>query len=275
MTAYNREKYIGDAIESALNSTYRNFELLICDDCSTDATVSIARSFEEKDSRIRVYVNEVNLKQFQNRNKAASLAKGEYIYFADSDDTLLPDGLERLVATMNSFPGSSFGMNYRQSDKVFELSSKEAIHNHFFKKPFLTIGPGGTIMRRDFFLSIGGYPTKYEAVSDMYFNLKACCQSPIVLIPFEFMNYRVHEGQELNNPYSYLYNGYLYLTDALKELPLMLTEKELDWINRKCKRRFLVNCTRYFLRTRDFEKTRELVKRTGFGPRDVFLAIFN
>jgi glycosyltransferase involved in cell wall biosynthesis len=275
MTSYNREKYIAEAIESVLASSYTDFELIIVDDRSTDNTAAVARAYAEKDDRIKLYVNEVNLKQFPNRNKAASLARGEYIYYCDSDDSLYPDGLERLLKTMRSFPDSSFGMQYRAGDGVSHMQPQEAIHHHFFNKPFLTIGPGGTIMRRSWFLSIGGYSAKYGPVGDMYFNLKAACHSPIVLIPFEFMSYREHEGQELNNPFSYLYNGYLYWMDALKELPLMLTEKEIDWLSRKCKRRFLVNCTHYLLRTRNIRKTRELIRKTNFGLKDVYLAIFN
>jgi glycosyltransferase involved in cell wall biosynthesis len=275
MTSYNREKYIAEAIESVLASSYTDFELIIVDDRSTDNTAAVARAYAEKDDRIKLYVNEVNLKQFPNRNKAASLARGEYIYYCDSDDSLYPDGLERLVTTMQAFPESSFGMQYRVGDKVLRMEPAAAIRHHFFKKPFLTIGPGGTIMRRSWFLSIGGYTSKYGPVWDMYYNLKAACHSPIVLIPFEFMNYREHEGQELNNPFSYLYNGYLYLMDALAELPLLLTEKEIDWLRKKCKRRFLVNCINYYLQTRNMSGTRELFQKTHFGIRDIWQAIFN
>src|ERR1700760_2110219 len=100
MTSYNREKYIAEAIESVLASSFTDFELIIVDDRSTDNTAAIARSYAEKDPRIKLYVNEVNLQQFPNRNKAASLARGEYIYYCDSDDSLLPDGLARLVKAM-------------------------------------------------------------------------------------------------------------------------------------------------------------------------------
>ena len=58
MTAYNREKYISEAIESVLASTYTNFELIIVDDCSTDNTLAIAKSYEKNDARIKVYLNE-------------------------------------------------------------------------------------------------------------------------------------------------------------------------------------------------------------------------
>ena len=86
MTSYNREKYIGLAIESVLNSTYQNWELIICDDCSSDGTVEIAKSFAKKDARIRVYINERNLGDYPNRNRAAQYAVGTYLKYVDADD---------------------------------------------------------------------------------------------------------------------------------------------------------------------------------------------
>lgn len=83
MTAYNREKYIAEAIESVLASTYTNFELIIVDDCSADRTLEIAKSYEEKDKRIKIYINEKNLGDYPNRNKAASLAKGVYLKYLE------------------------------------------------------------------------------------------------------------------------------------------------------------------------------------------------
>src|SRR6476646_10196463 len=91
MTAYNREKYIAEAVESVLASTYTNFELIVVDDGSTDNTVTIAKSFEARDYRIKLYINEKNLGDYPNRNKAAGYASGEYIVFVDSDDWMLKD----------------------------------------------------------------------------------------------------------------------------------------------------------------------------------------
>src|ERR1700761_2006624 len=90
MTAYNRQQYIGEAIASVLASTYPTFELIIVDDGSGDDTVSIARKYEAQDSRIKVYVNERNLGDSPNRNRAAGYATGEFIMYCDSDDTFLP-----------------------------------------------------------------------------------------------------------------------------------------------------------------------------------------
>lgn len=277
MTAYNRENYIAEAIESVLASSYKNFELLIVDDCSKDNTVAIAHSYEQLDKRIKVFANEINLKQFQNRNKAASLANGEFIFYVDSDDTVLPDGIENLVNTMSQFPSSSFGMYWPNAgqEKALEVSAADAIHDHFFKTPTLTIGPGGTIIRRNFFFKINGYPDKYDAAGDMYFNLKACCYTPLVKIPFDFIRYRRHDEQELNNPFEYLYNNYLYLRDALNELPLPLTKSELNWISKKNKRRFLVNIFKYFLKTKNLKLTSQVLKKTEFKFKDAVEGIFH
>jgi glycosyltransferase involved in cell wall biosynthesis len=275
MTAYNREKFIEEAIESVLTSTYSNFELIIVDDCSKDRTLSIARTFEAKDNRIRVYVNETNLGDYPNRNKAAGYAKGVFLMNVDSDDAILRDGIENCVKAMNQFPDSGFGIYYGlMGNKPVLINSEIATKDHFFKRPFLLIGPGGTILRREYFNKINRYPVKYGPANDMYFNIKAACFSPIVLLPFEFMNYRRHEGQEINNTYRYLYNNYLYLKDAVHELPLALTEKEKTWIAKKNKRRFFFNTLKYFFRTGDFSKTRQVIKYTQFSFSDAVEAVF-
>ena len=269
MTAYNREKYIGEAIESVLASTYTNFELIIVDDGSIDNTGAIAKEFEIKDNRVKVYVNAKNLGDYPNRNYAASLAKGEFILYVDSDDTILPGGFERLIETMNLFPEAAFGIYSPKKDKPHEIKSVEAINKHFFEEPFLMMGPEGTIQRLSFFKRTGGYPEKYGPANDMYYNLKASCFSPIVLLPFDFMYYRKHEGQEINNTLSYLYNSYLYLKDAINELPLPLATDQKKWIIKKNKRRFAVNLLKLVLRF-DFSKIKVALDKTNFTTLDFY-----
>jgi len=276
MTSYNREKYIAEAIESVLASTYKNFELIIVDDGSKDKTVSIAQSYAAKDQRIRVYVNETNLGDYPNRNRAASYAKGEFIMYVDSDDKILVDGFERCIAVMQKFPAASFGMQLKDEKTApYFLTAGKVIRRHFFEKPCLMIGPGGTILSRHFFEQVEKYPVKYGPANDMYFNLKAAAAGGVVFLPFEFNYYRIHEEQEQNNKYSYLYNGYNYLRDALKELDLPLTKKEKGWISNKNKRRFLVNLFQYLMRSKSISKTLAARKLAGFGWKDTFKALFH
>ena len=276
MTAYNREQYIAEAIESILASTHQNFELIISDDCSADHTLEIAKEYAQKDNRIHVYKNAVNLGDYANRNKAAGYATGKYLMYVDSDDTIHRTGFENCIAAMERFPTAGLGMYWPYSkEPAFMLSPEEAIKKHFFELPFLGIGPGGTILRRSFFEEIKRYPEKYGPANDMYFNLKAASASPVLLMPFEFMNYRIHEGQEINNKYKYLYNNYRYLEDAVSEIKLPLTQKELKWISNKNKRRFVVNVSRYMLRSRNIRKTRFAIKEAGFTFKDLLAGMFH
>ncbi|UEG49454.1 glycosyltransferase family 2 protein [Ferruginibacter lapsinanis] len=274
MTAYNREKLIVEAIESVLNSNYTNWELIIVDDRSTDNTFAIAQKYAMQDERIKVYINEQNLGDYPNRNKASTYAKGEFMLYVDSDDEIYPETISNLIEVLKIYPDLNFGMFYAHSPSPIKVESAEAIHNHFFKQQFLYIGPGGTILRRSFFNEINRYPEKYGPANDMYFNLKACCYSPIVLFPFQLVNYRVHDGQEINNSYSYLYNNYRYEKDSFNELPLPLSKKERLWLIKKMKRRFLVNVTKYFIKTKDLKKTYNAIKLTNYKFSDALIGIF-
>ena len=82
MPSYNKEKYIAKSIKSILNQTYRDFELLIIDDVSTDSSVEIIRSFD--DPRIRFYQNEQNVGMAANRNIGIEKAGGEFIALLDA-----------------------------------------------------------------------------------------------------------------------------------------------------------------------------------------------
>jgi glycosyltransferase involved in cell wall biosynthesis len=276
MTSYNREQYIAEAIESVLTSTYTNFELIIVDDASKDRTVEIAKAYAQQDQRIAIYVNEQNLGDYHNRNKAASYAKGEFIMYVDSDDKILVDGFERCILAMNAFPLAGFGMQLHGAESSpFFMDQKSAIRHHLFKSPILMIGPGGTILRREYFESLGRYPVSYGPANDLYFNLKAAATGGVLMLPFSFNFYRIHEGQEQNNKYSYLYNNFNCMRDALNELPLSLTVKQRKWLMNKNRRRFLVNSIRYLTLSSDLPGFYNLFKKTKYGFTDCLKAIFH
>jgi glycosyltransferase involved in cell wall biosynthesis len=275
MTAYNREQYIIEAIESVLYNHYTNIELIIVDDGSKDETVNIARRFEKIDNRIKVFINSQNLGDYPNRNKAASLAKGEFIMYVDSDDKLLPDTITNIFKDSNGGLSLNFAMYWQHSDKRFQLAGNDALKMHFFDKQFLYMGPGGTFIRKSFFDSVGGYPEKYGPANDMYFNLKACSFSEIYLFPYEFIYYRIHDGQEINNHFNYLYNNYNYMRDALNDLPLPFTEKQLNWLKKKNKRRFVVNLFNYFVKTKNINKTIEAYKKASFSLLNIVQGLLN
>ena len=93
MSVYNGETYLAEAIESVVNQTFQNWELIIINDCSTDSTAEIIADFSSRDERIKVHTNEINLKLPTSLNKAISLSNGKYIARMDADDICLPDRL--------------------------------------------------------------------------------------------------------------------------------------------------------------------------------------
>ena len=109
MTAYNREKFIAESIESVLAQTYTDFELIIVDDNSTDRTREIILSYA-KMYKIRYYFNEINLGEYQNRNQAASYARGKYLKYLDSDDLMDKDCLSIMVNQMEKYPEAAIGL---------------------------------------------------------------------------------------------------------------------------------------------------------------------
>jgi len=276
MTAYNRQQFIAEAIESVLASTFENWELIIVDDGSKDNTVSIARDFANKDKRIKVYINEKNLGDYPNRNRAAGYAKGEYLMYVDSDDQLYADSLQKAVDIMVSFPKAGYGTaGPLQISEPKLMDSREVLRHHFFNKPILMYGPGAMIIRNDFFKLIKGFSEKYGPANDMYFHLKAASAKPLVLLPFEMVKYRRHDGQEINNHFSYLSNNYLYQKDALSELNLFLNEEEKKYLNLKNKRRYAVNVIKFFFKTGSLPKIKRSLNTTKFTLRDFLEATFH
>lgn len=102
--AYNAEPFIGEAIESVLAQTFVDFELLIIDDASTDATFEIARRYA-RDSRVRVFRHETNQGRARTRNEGLEKASGTYIALLDADDVCMSDRLEKQVAYLDAHPG--------------------------------------------------------------------------------------------------------------------------------------------------------------------------
>lgn len=104
MPVYNVEKFVTEAIESILNQTYENFELIIIDDCSTDRTANIVKDYSMKDSRVIYLQNEQNLKIVKSLNRGLKICKGEYICRMDGDDISELDRLEKKVEFLENNP---------------------------------------------------------------------------------------------------------------------------------------------------------------------------
>jgi glycosyltransferase involved in cell wall biosynthesis len=104
VAVYNGEQFLPQTLDSLLAQTYRDFELIICDNCSTDRTEQICRSYSERDSRVRYHRNPANIGAPRNFNLTVSLSRGEYFKWAGADDLCAPEMIERCVAILDQRP---------------------------------------------------------------------------------------------------------------------------------------------------------------------------
>ncbi len=278
MTAYNREDFIVDAIESVLASTFKDFELIIVDDCSKDSTVSIAEKYCALDQRVFLHVNPQNLGDYNNRNKAASYARGKYLKYLDSDDILEPDGLETLVLAMEKYPSAAIGMMWIYDNETTEpvlYSSKDALKEYFINNRFLMVGPSGSIYNRKIFFEMGGF-SGLNFIGDFEFNMKCALKYPIVRVKNGILFYRVHEGNQSSNPgHSKTYRRYLYKiqNSILADKNCSLDQQDIAIGLRKIRKMQARRIFLYLFSSGNFSEVIKLIKET-MGWKRFLLGLF-
>lgn len=135
INVYNEEKFIKKCIESVINQTYKNLEILIINDGSTDNTLNICKSFNDK--RIKIITTE-NLGLSLSRNIGIDNSRGEYLYFIDADDFIEPDTIEYLYNLCKKYnvdfstckPLTIFDYDFKiknEEEKICVLNSKEML----------------------------------------------------------------------------------------------------------------------------------------------------
>lgn len=203
MTAYNREAFLGAAIESVLSQWWSDFELVIVDDGSSDRTLEIAREYARRDNRIRVYANGRNLGDYANRNHAASLARGAFMKFQDSDDVTYPHCLTVMVPALQAQPRAGFGLSRSRAwpggPVPMLLTPKQAYQREFLGFGMFMCGPGGALFRTEVFRELGGFQD-IGTPSDTIFWMRACARYPVLLLPADLFYYREHPDQTLRAP---------------------------------------------------------------------------
>ena len=130
---YNAEKYIGECLDSLLNQTLQDFEVIIVNDCSTDNSLAIAETYIEKFSgRLKIFDNEKNSGAGATRNNGLRLATGEYVFFMDADDLILAHGLEKLYTT-----AKQFDVDVVNDVRYYRMSNDGKELNPHILKPYL------------------------------------------------------------------------------------------------------------------------------------------
>jgi cellulose synthase/poly-beta-1,6-N-acetylglucosamine synthase-like glycosyltransferase len=207
LTSYNREAFIAESIESVLAQTLTDFELVVSDDQSRDGTVAIAKGYARRDSRIRVSVNEQNLGDYGNRRRGASLARGRFLKYHDSDDVMYRHCLQTMVEPLAAEPRAAFALSasayWPGGPCPMLLTPALAYEREFLGAGLFHLGPASAMFRIEVFRELGGFPVAGVA-SDYLFWLEACTRVNVLLVPGNLFYYRVHAGQEVSSAKSAL-----------------------------------------------------------------------
>lgn len=198
MPVYNAEKYLNEAIDSVLNQTYSNFELIILNDKSTDSSKAIIESYLAKDSRIVFIDKETNVGPANLRNEGFDLARGTYIALLDADDIAKPTRFEKQIAVLknNSEIGvcgtwfTTFGD--KEKSKVIQHPEK---HNQI-KVNFLidcTIGNSTAFFRKEILGDIR-YDKEYVPVEDYHLWSRLIVKTHFYIIQESLVDYRIHDS---------------------------------------------------------------------------------
>lgn len=201
--AFNYGHYIEDAIQSVLDQTFGDFELIILDNQSTDNTVEIVNTYMQKDSRIKLIVNKTNIGMFRNYNEGLLHADGEYIKFLNADDTLHPQILEKFVKILDEHTSVSLVTSFRQefsnSSKIIstnfhgEQNAKEMILLSLSKLNF--IGEPTTVMFRKENLNLGLFDTSLIFFADLDMWLRQLSVGNLYIVDEVLSYVRKHEAQ--------------------------------------------------------------------------------
>jgi glycosyltransferase involved in cell wall biosynthesis len=206
--AYNNADVIKSTIEHIIDQTYTNWELIIQDDCSTDATLQVAKSFS--DPRIIIIENSKNLGLVANWNKVVTAAKGEYVKLLGADDLLAPACLEKQVSVFLSgrYPAVSLVASYKNiiddKGKLLMLRkypfksglvpSAKAISRNFLLGTNLVGEPVVGLYKTSVFSKIGLYDDSNPYLVDLDFWVRVLLTGDLYVIPEPLVSFRISRG---------------------------------------------------------------------------------
>lgn len=199
MNCYNGEKYLEEAINSVLNQTYKNWELVFWNNCSNDRSEKIINKI--KDPRIKYFLSEVHTSQYEARNKGLEKCIGEFIAFLDVDDYWHPEKLEKQIKLFkNSNIGFSCTNSWNINERIkgknklgFRKIYSGDVLEHLLKRDFIVMS--SLVVRKSILktLSINFNP-KYEIVGDLDLVLRLSTITKLAGIQDPLVFYRLHEN---------------------------------------------------------------------------------
>lgn len=200
---YNGEKYIADTIKSVIDQTYKNWELIIVDDGSTDNTADIVKQFN--DSRIS-YIKKNNTGVSDTRNVGANLAKGEILCFLDADDVWLPQNLEKKLSKLTKEQDSilvtspMYLWDERTDYQNCKIIGKPTFDEWKEFRELRNISiPSSVLMYKNYFLEAGMFDTKISTSADFDLVIRLRELGKFTYVNEPLLLYRCHPSQMHNN----------------------------------------------------------------------------
>lgn len=268
LPTYNGEKYIKKSIQSIIDQTYQNWELIVIDDCSTDNTNQIIEEYKKKDHRIKLYRNEENLKLPASLNKGFKLANGDYLTWTSDDNLYNDNAIEKLVGALSDDVqcGLVFSrMEYIDSDGVLRglsdnVKDEMEIYYH-------NIVGASFMYTREVYERIGEYDVNRFLMEDYDYWLRIVNSFKIKYLPEVLYKYRIHQNSLTETKNRQM------LVEKIKLLDEQLMLENLDKrIYRQINKELAEACFSVE-RYKEMKYYYKVVKKFGMGVTDVRIAV--
>lgn len=300
MPVFNTERYVKEAIDSILNQTFKDFELIVLNDASTDSSKEVVLSVQ--DSRIRYIENEQNKGLSFSRNRLLSEAKGVYIAWLDADDIAYPTRLEEEYRFLEEHKEHAMVASWARlidaEDKPTGDFIKSYIPNEYLSALLLFVNyfVQSSVMLRRSFLPDVHYRPEFPPTEDYELWVRIAAKYPVTILPKTLVDYRIHTSnissvQQQRSEIAVKLNHKIQL-ESLGILPsdeevnlhytiafrkpenLAFLEKAADWLQRietqnKITKRFDTKALRYILMHR-WIKVCTSNKSLGLGALKIY-----
>lgn len=211
--SYNYQDYIKETIQSVLDQTYNDWELIIVDDCSTDNSVDVIKSFN--DERIKLFINEKNLGLAQTVKRGVEYATGEWIVFLESDDLITPDNIEKKVQIIKKYSDLNLIFNdcefFGDKNKVkdFSIALKKTrillknknyptkmFYNFYLSNKIFTFS--SVMAKREDLLNIS-YNPPIDSLLDWWLWVQLAYIGNFYYIPEKLTKWRLHKNSYIES----------------------------------------------------------------------------
>ncbi|MGO5306773.1 glycosyltransferase family 2 protein [Agathobacter sp. LCP21S3_B2] len=259
LPVYNGEKFLRESIESILTQTYRDFELVIVNDCSTDDSVKIVNEYMKKDSRIKLINNDKNQKLPNSLNIGFSNCKGDYYTWTSDDNIMLSNALEIMISTLKNKDVDLVFSRCDTIDSKGKVTGKTPIWRDLDDIYYKNIVLASFLYKKEIHEKLNGYDTNKFLVEDYDFWLRAYRSFKFAYIPEVLYKIRYH-GNNLG--FKRLEDVKLRNIMLLKENLNYISDKDIeDKINKEISNSYFEISNAYYLKINKEKEKKDILKK--------------